>query len=51
MFDVLGREFKDYNSIPNGTLYIQNKIKQIKTSTNKYIQNILQVIDTFSIYL
>ena len=30
MFDVLGREFKDYNSIPNGTLYIQNKIKQIK---------------------
>ena len=31
MFDVLGREFKNYESIPNGTLYIQNKIKQIKT--------------------
>jgi hypothetical protein len=31
MFDVLGREFKNYQSIPNGTLYIQNKIKQVKT--------------------
>jgi hypothetical protein len=31
MFDVLGREFKDYKSIPNGTVYIQNKIKQLKT--------------------
>ena len=31
MFDVLGREFKNYESIPTGTLYIQNKIKQLKT--------------------
>ena len=30
MCDVLGREFKDYNSIPNGTLYIQNKNKHLK---------------------
>ena len=30
MFDVLGREFKNYNSIPNGTLYIQNRIKNLK---------------------
>ena len=30
MFDLLGREFKDYNSIPIGVLFIQNKIKYIK---------------------
>ena len=31
MFDILGREFKNYESIPYGTLYIQNKINQVKT--------------------
>ena len=30
MFDVLGREFRDYNSIPIGTIYIQNRKKLIK---------------------
>ena len=30
MFDLLGREFYNYNSIPKGTLYIKNKKKFIK---------------------
>ena len=30
MFDMLGREFRDYNSIPIGTIYIQNRKKLIK---------------------
>jgi hypothetical protein len=31
MYDVLGREYKDYNSIPFNTIYIQNKTKRLKT--------------------
>ena len=32
MFDLLGREYKDYDVIPNNTLYIQNKTKRFKTT-------------------
>ena len=30
IYDILGREFYDYNSIPKGTLYIKNREKFIK---------------------
>ena len=30
MYDILGREFYDYNLIPKGTLYIKNRKKFIK---------------------
>ena len=30
IYDLLGREFYNYNSIPEGTLYIKNKKKYIK---------------------
>ena len=30
MYDLLGREFKNYNSIPNRIIYIKNKNKFIK---------------------
>ena len=30
MYDLLGKEFKNYNSIPKGTLYIKNREKFIK---------------------
>ena len=33
MFDMLGREFRDYNSIPIGTIYIQNRKKLINHRT------------------
>jgi hypothetical protein len=32
MFDVLGREFQNYTSIPFGVIYIQNKKKFIKAN-------------------
>ena len=31
MFDVLGRQYKSYRSIPFNTIYIQNNIKHVKT--------------------
>jgi len=31
MYDLLGREYKDYNSIPIGSMYIRNNNKFIKT--------------------
>jgi thiol-disulfide isomerase/thioredoxin len=31
MYDLLGREYKDYNSIPLGSMYIRNNNKFIKT--------------------
>ncbi len=31
MFDLLGREFDNYQAIPFGTIYIQNRKKYIKT--------------------
>ena len=31
MFDVLGRQYKNYRSIPFNTIYIQNNIKHVKT--------------------
>ena len=30
LFDILGREIKDYNLIPYGSIYIKNRKKQIK---------------------
>ena len=30
MYDLLGREFYNYNSIPEGTIYIKNRKKYIK---------------------
>jgi len=30
IYDILGREFYDYNSIPKGTLYIKNRNKYIR---------------------
>ncbi|HAI40712.1 MAG TPA: hypothetical protein DCM40_22750 [Maribacter sp.] len=31
IYDLLGREYKDYNSIPLGSMYIRNNNKFIKT--------------------
>ena len=30
MYDILGREFDNYQAIPFGTIYIQNRKKYIK---------------------
>ena len=30
IYDILGREFKNYNLIPKGALYIKNRQKFIK---------------------
>ena len=31
LYDLLGREFANYNSIPHNTIYIKNRKKYLKT--------------------
>jgi len=36
MYDVLGREFQSFNSIPVGTIYIQNRKKRLKIANDGF---------------
>lgn len=36
MYDVLGREFQSFNSIPVGTIYIQNRKKHLKIANDGF---------------